>query len=176
MLDVTLLPLRNTHARLRQLRHDDAGPFAAGTADPAVQRYGHLPETSYTPTSVKAMIDDEVCRGLERGDLAVLAIARADTDEFAGSLVIFDVSEAQGEVGFWVHPNHRGIGISSAALDLTARFAHRTGLRRLMARTVTDNTVSQRVLIQAGFVETGRAVGTAPSGHELTLIHYELPI
>lgn len=119
------------------------------------------------------MIDGDVRAGLERGDLAVLAIADAETDEFAGSLVIFDVSEDQGEVGFWVHPDHRGGGIGSAALGLAAQYAHRTGLARLTARTATDNTASQRVLARAGFVETGRAVGTAPSGHELTLIHYQ---
>lgn len=173
MLDAALLPLRDGHACLRQLRHDDAVAYAAGTADPAVQRYGHLPEPFYTPTSVKAMIDGDVRAGLERGDLAVLAIADAETDEFAGSLVIFDVSEDQGEVGFWVHPEHRGGGIGSAALGLAAQYAHRTGLARLTARTATDNTASQRVLARAGFVETGRAVGTAPSGHELTLIHYQ---
>ncbi|MDN5724090.1 MAG: GNAT family N-acetyltransferase [Corynebacterium sp.] len=173
MIDAALLPLRNTHACLRQLRHDDAVAYAAGTADPAVQEYGHLPEPSYTPTSVKTMIDGDVRAGLERGDLAVLAIAEAETDQFAGSLVIFDVSEEQGEVGFWVHPDHRGDGIGYAALDLAAQFAHRSGLARLTARTVTNNTASQRVLARAGFVETGRAVGTAPSGHDLALIHYE---
>src|SRR5699024_11749054 len=98
MIDAALLPLRNTHACLRQLRHDDAVAYAAGTSDPAVQRYGHLPEPSYTPASVKAMIDGEVRAGLERGDLAVLAIAEAETVEFAGSLVIFDVSDAQWEI------------------------------------------------------------------------------
>ncbi|MGK4188078.1 GNAT family N-acetyltransferase [Rothia koreensis] len=173
MLDVALLPLRNGHARLRQLRRDDAVAYAVGTADPAVQKYGHLPEPYYTPTSVKAMIDGDVRAGLERGDLAVLAIAEAERDEFAGSLVIFDVSDDQGEIGFWVHPDHRGGGIGAAALDLATQFAHRTGLARLTARTATDNIASQRVLTLAGFAEVGRAVGTAPSGHDLTLIEYE---
>ena len=172
MLDVASLPLRNGHARLRQLRHDDAVAYAAGTADPAIQRYGHLPEPSYTPASVRAMIDGDVRAGLERGDLAVLAIAEAETDEFAGSLVIFDVFEGQGEVGFWVHPEHRGGGIGSAALDLAAQLAHRTGLARLTARTASDNTASQRVLTRAGFAETGRrrgdrTIGPRPHPHPL---------
>jgi len=173
MIDAALLPLRDARACLRRLRHDDAEAYAAGTADPAVQEHGHLPEPSYTPASVRAMIDGEVRAGLDRGDLAVLAIADAETDELAGSLVIFDVSEEQGEVGFWVHPGHRGGGIAGAALDLAVQLAHRSGLARLTARTASDNTASQRVLARAGFVETGRAVGTAPSGDELTLVHYE---
>ena len=173
MLDAAFLPLRNDHVRLRQLHHGDAAAYAAGTDDPAVQRYGHLPEPTYTPTSVKTLIDGEVRAGLERGDLAVLAIAKAETDEFAGSLVIFDVSGDQAEVGFWVHPDHRGGGVGAAALDLAAQFTHRSGLKRLTARTATDNVGSQLVLTRAGFVETGREVGTAPSGHDLALIQYE---
>lgn len=176
MLDATHLPLRNGRVRLRRLRHDDAAAFAAGTEDRAVQRYGHLPEPSYTPASVQAMIDGDVRAGLERGDLAVLAIAQAETDDFAGSLVIFNVSECQAEVGFWVHPANRGGGVGSAALDLAAQFAYRNGLSRLTARTATNNAPSQRVLTLADFVETERMVGTAPSGQDLALIHYERTI
>ena len=122
------------------------------------------------------MIDGDVRAGLERGDLAVLAIARAETDDFAGSLVIFNVSECQAEVGFWVHPAHRGGGVGSAALNLAVQFAHRNGLSRLTARTAISNAPSQRVLTLADFAETGRMVGTAPSGQDLALIHYERTI
>ncbi|MFD4369888.1 GNAT family N-acetyltransferase [Rhodococcus sp. NPDC058521] len=173
MLDATFLPLSNERARLRPLRYDDAEAYAAGTEDSDVQRFGHLPDSEYTPTSVRAMIDGDVRAGLERGDLAVLAIADVKTDDFAGSLVIFDVTEDRAEVGFWVHPAHRGKGIAYAALDLAAHFARRTGLARLTARTATDNAASQRILAGADFVETGRAVGSAPSGDDLTLVHYE---
>ncbi|MGO3320212.1 MAG: GNAT family N-acetyltransferase [Microbacterium gubbeenense] len=113
--------MRTEHGRLRQRPHGEAAAYAAGTDDPAVQRYGHLPEPTYTPTSVKTLIDGEVRAGLERGDLAVLAIAKAETNEFVGSLVIFDVSGDQAEVGFWVHPDHRGGGVGTAALDLAAQ-------------------------------------------------------
>lgn len=173
MLDADLLPLDGDRARLRPLRHDDAPAFAEGTSDPAVQAYAHLPEPSYTPATVRAMIDGAADPGLQRGDLAVLAIAQPETDAFAGSLVVFDVSDDAAEVGFWVHPDHRGAGVAAAALDLAAGFARASGLERLTARTVADNTASQRVLSRAGFVETGRAEGTAPSGREVDLRHHE---
>nr|WP_328825511.1 GNAT family N-acetyltransferase [Tomitella gaofuii] len=118
-------------------------------------------------------LDGDIRVGFDRGDLAVLAIARPDTDEFAGSLVLFDISGDRGEVGFRVHPDHRGGGTGSAALDLSTQFARRSGLARLTARTATDNAASRRVLTRAGFAETGRVMGTAPSGHALALIHYE---
>ncbi|WP_193106496.1 GNAT family N-acetyltransferase [Brachybacterium sp. FME24] len=172
MLDASILPLENTRARLRPLHPDDAMAFAQGTDDPAVRQFGHLPQPEYTPASVRAMIEQDASPGLERGDLAVLAMARARTDMFAGSLVIFGVSAESAEVGFWLHPAHRGSGITSAALDLAAELSRRSGLRELTARTLPENVASQRVLDEAGFTLQGRDTGTAPSGHRAELLHY----
>ena len=172
MLDATLLPLRNERAVLRPLDGDDATAFARGTEDPLVRRYAHLPAPSYTPTSTAAMIRGEAREGLQRGDLAVLAIAEPSAGQFAGSLVIFDVTVDTGEIGFWIHPNHRGAGLAAAALDLGGQFAHRCGLRELTARTAVENIASQHILSTAGFVETARAPGAAPSGEVIDLVHY----
>lgn len=135
-------------------------------------RYGHLPEPEYTPESVREMIPRDIDPGLARGDLAVLAIADAASDIFAGSLVLFDVTDYGAEVGFWVHPAYRGKGITTAALRLAVRFASGCGLRELTARTLPENTASQRVLENAGFVSTGSEVETAPSGQQVELLHY----
>lgn len=171
MLDVALLPLDNDLVRLRLLRPDDAAAYAQGTADREVRTLAHLPGQTYTPQSVRDMIQGDVRAGLERGDLAVLAIADAATDDFAGSLVLFDVTDDAAEVGFWLHPKARGAGRARAALDLAARFAAPSGLRLLRARTVVDNAVSRRVLATVGFVETGARCGVTPSGDEVELVH-----
>ena len=174
MLDASLLPLDADRARLRALRQGDAEAFAEGSKDPQVRGYGHLPEPDYTPASVVLMIDTQAEPGLRRGDLAVLAIADPyPGDGFAGSLVLFDVTDQDAEVGFWLHPKCRGGGMAAAALDLAAEFARGSGLVRLRARTSSENVASQRVLAGAGFTETARDVGTAPSGKELPLIHYQ---
>ncbi|NLT26309.1 MAG: GNAT family N-acetyltransferase, partial [Microbacteriaceae bacterium] len=157
----------------RRLAHGDAAAYAAGTEDPAVRAYAHLPAPRYTTGSVIEMIDGAVRLGLERGDLAVLALADPATDEFAGSLVLFDATDSRAEVGFWVHPDSRGRGLSGAGLELAARFARLSGLDRLTARTVVDNAGSRRVLETAGFAPTQRARGTTPSGAEAELLHYE---
>jgi len=172
MLDAALLPLHNARVRLRALAPDDAVAFADGSDDPAVQRYGHLPEPAYTPDSVRAMIERDVRPGMARGDLAVLAIADATTDAFAGSLVIFDVSEKRAEVGFWVHPHSRGCGVSTAALELAVGFALDSGLQELTARTLPENVSSQRVLENARFTFRGHNVGTTPSGQRTDLWEY----
>lgn len=172
MIDASLLPLHDGQVRLRTLRSADAVAFAEGTGDPEVRHYAHLPEPHYTPASVRAMVDGPAHEGLARGDLAVLAIADATTDRFMGSVVIFGVTPAGAEVGFWLHPEYRGHGRTGAALGLAAELAQRSGLSHLTARTAPDNQPAQRVLAQAGFTATGRGHSVAPSGQSMDSLHY----
>ena len=172
MLNSSLLPLSDGKTRLRRLRPGDATAYAAGTKDPAVRRYGHLPESDYTPESVREIIAREVDPGLTRGDLAVLAIAEAASDAFMGSLVLFGVDDRRAEVGFWVHPEHRGKGITAEALDLATRFASESGMCELTARTSPENIASQRVLESAGYIGAAPTVEIAPSGQRVDLLHY----
>ena len=172
MLDVTTLPITFENTRLRPLSELDSSAYAAGTKDEAVRRFGHLPESDYTPESVRRMIRDEVAEGLSSGTLAVLALADAETDRFVGSLVLFDVSSQAAEVGFWIHPDARGEGHARRGLELASRFARNSGLRTLTARTLLENKASQRCLTNAGFHEVERAVGTTPAGQREELFHY----
>lgn len=172
MLNGSHLPLQDGRTRLRALSVADAMAYADGTTDPLVRANAHLPEPEYTPESVAAMAESVVPEGLRRGDLAVLTIADASTDQFAGSLVLFDVSEEAAEVGFWLHPAARGSGRVASALQLAAQFAAASGLRALTARTVPANTAAQAVLSRATFVETRRAWGTTPSGQQVEMVHY----
>ena len=176
MLDSALLPLADDRTVLRPLCDADAAAYAAGTEDPEVRRFAHLPKPSYTPELVREIVANVVPSALERGDLALLAIAEAVRDGFAGSLVIFDVSKAGAEVGFWLHPQHRGEGHAGRALTHAAKFARGSGLRELRARTELGNASSQRVLERAGFSETGRSAGAAPSGRAIEAIHYALAL
>ena len=172
MLDATTLPITLENTRLRPLSELDADAYAAGTKDEAVRRFGHLPESDYTPESVRRMIRDEVAEGLSSGTLAVLALVDAETDRFVGSLVLFDVSSEAAEVGFWIHPDARGAGHARRGLELASRFARNSGLRTLTARTLPENKASQRCLTNAGFREVERAVGTTPAGQCEELFHY----
>ena len=172
MLDATTLPITFENTRLRPLSELDADAYAAGTKDEAVRRFGHLPESDYTPESVRRMIRDEVPEGLSSGTLAVLALADVETDRFVGSLVLFDLSSEAAEVGFWIHPDARGAGHARRGLELASRFARNSGLRTLTARTLLENKASQRCLTNAGFHEVERAVGTTPAGQREELFHY----
>lgn len=176
MLDRSLLPLDDGRVRLRAMRPEDATAYASGSADAAVRRFGHLPRPEYTPGSVRTMIEQDVEPGLTRGDLAVLTIAAAESDAFAGSLVVFDVSGDTAEVGFWLHPDSRGSGYAAAALGLAANFARASGLTLLTARTVPDNEGSRRALTAAGFTHTASMIEEAPSGQPVELLRFELAL
>jgi ribosomal-protein-alanine N-acetyltransferase len=150
----------------------DARAYVEGTVDASVRRYAHLPEPEYTEASVAALITGALGEGLERGDLAVLTIGDPSTGRFAGSLVLFDVTDESVEVGFWVHPKHRGEGLAGAALSLAVTLVRRSGLTRLTARTMPENLASQRVLEQAEFSRGTEVVDVAPSGEAVALLLY----
>lgn len=172
-----LLPVEGEHVHLRALAEKDADAYALGTKDPAVREFGHLPEPDYTPELVRELAGTVVVDGLRKGELAVLTIADRATDAFHGSLVIFDVTEHDAEVGFWLAPQARGRGLAREALALAARLAAQAGWSSLRAVTSLANTASARTLAGAGFTPVGDpGPMRAPSGAELTAQRYELRI
>ena len=172
MLQSAALPISSGNTRLRRMTISDAEAYAAGTTDATVRRFGHLPQPDYTPQTVRNLIREVVDPGLTDGTLAVLTLADAESDEFVGSFVMFDVTTESAEVGFWLAPDKRGEGHASRGLDLAASFAQESGLHSLTARTVTANDASQHCLINAGFIETTRETGTTPAGVREELVHY----
>ncbi|MDP9850090.1 GNAT family N-acetyltransferase [Streptosporangium lutulentum] len=71
------------------------------------------------------------------------------------------------EVGYGVHPLHRGRGYAPEAVrGLAARVFATTTLHRIELRANLDNTASLRVAEKAGFVREGvlRAAGTNADG------------
>lgn len=168
-----MLPRSSRCVTLRPLEHRDATAYAAGAADPDVRRLAYLPEPEYTPGRVRELIDTTVEEGLSSGTLAVLALADAATDDFLGSMVIFDVTVDSAEVGFWVAPAGRGRGVAAAGLRLACDLARARGMTHLRARTDVDNAASRTVLERAGFRPVGApAPGTTPSGAVATMQEY----
>ncbi|MGE2723306.1 GNAT family N-acetyltransferase [Mycolicibacterium pulveris] len=171
------LPRTQGDVTVRRLRHDDADAFAAGTLDPAVRRYGHLPLPEYSPRIVREQIDGVIADGLADGSLGVLAIADGASDEFLGSIVLFDIRETHAEVGFWLRPQARGRGAAQQALVAVAGIAGASGLTQLTARTVPENTGSRRVLEGAGFVQTGEPQQqVTPSGATAAVLTFSRPL
>lgn len=161
----SLLPMTTSDVRVRQLMPRDAEAYAHGSGDTAVRRFAHLPEPHYTPELVREQIDSVITPGLSAGALAVLAIADVDSDEFLGSVVLFDIGARSAEVGFWLAPSARGRGVAGNAVACAARLGSALGLDELVARTVSTNVASGAVLTRAGFTARGTPEeDTTPSG------------
>lgn len=171
MIDSELLPISDGLRTLRALAPEDAVRYAEGTRDPLVKRFGHLPEPEYTPESVDRLARTVAASGLARGDLAILSIVD-NADAFLGSLVLFDVTATEAEVGFWLHPDSRGGGHASGGLDLAARLAAGSHLDVLTARTVPGNVASQRGLERSGFQFVEQVEELTPTDEKTTLLRY----
>lgn len=175
MLDA--LPCTEGRVRVRALEHGDAAAYARGSRDEPVKRYGHLPLSEYTEGIVREQIDGVFADGLADGSLAVLAIADARSDDFLGSIVLFNMRGDRAEVGFWLAPWGRGRGAAREALSAAARLAAHMGLNFLDARTTPGNEASRRTLLSAGYHQVGEPqTVTAPSGAVVTALTFERPV
>lgn len=174
---LAVLPVSDGAVTIRAMAARDAGAYAAGTEDALVKRFAHLPLDSYTPQIVRAMIDGVVADGLRDGTLAVLAISDEKSNQFLGSLVFFDITLNDAEIGYWVAPKHRGHGVAGRTLTLAVDVARALGLRRLRAKTVEENPASQQVLIKAGFEQLGGASPEVlPSGENRMSVGYRFDL
>lgn len=171
------LPCTEGTIRVRALGPGDAAAFVRGSADESVKRHGHLPLPEYTEDIVRDQIDGDIADGLADGSLAVLAIADARSDDFLGSVVLFNVRADRAEVGFWLAPWGRGRGAAREALLAAARLAAHAGLNFLDARTAPDNEASRRTLLSAGYHQVGDPqTVTDPSGAAFTALTFERPV
>ena len=172
-----VLPVSDGIVTIRTMVARDAEAYAAGTENALVKRFAHLPLDCYTPQIVRALIDGVVADGLRDGTLAVLTISHAKSNQFLGSLVFFDVTSDDAEIGYWVAPKHRSHGVAGRALTLAVDVARALGLRRLLAKTVEENPASQQVLIKAGFEQLGGASPEVlPSGQTRMSTTYRLDL
>jgi ribosomal-protein-alanine N-acetyltransferase len=171
------LPVTEGRVRVRALQYGDAAAFARGSGDESVKRHGHLPFPDYTEDIVREQIDGAIAKGLADGSLAVLAIADALSDDFLGSIVLFNVREDRAEVGFWLAPWGRGRGAAGEALSVAGRLAAHLGLDLLDARTTPENEASRRTLLSAGYHQVGEPqTVTAPSGAVVTALTFECSV
>ena len=173
----SVLPVSDGVITVRPMEHRDAEAYAIGTEDRDVKQHAHLPLDRYTADIVRDMVDGVLAEGLRDGTLAVLTIADAKSNAFAGSLVLFDLTPSDAEVGYWVAPEHRGRGIAGRAVALAGRIGRELGFSQLRARTALENPPSERVLLAAGFARAGEPdIDTAPSGKSVTTVPYRIDL
>ena len=142
--------------RLRPWAAGDVGCIERASADPEIPRGTTVPAL-YTVPEGLAFIRRQHAR-LTSGQGISLAIAREDTDEAVG-LVIVQIRPQPGVagVGYWVVPDERRRGFAGRAVSLAASWALGPGgFARVEAWVDPANTASRRTLERCGFELEGR--------------------
>ncbi|SFS52861.1 GNAT family N-acetyltransferase [Saccharopolyspora flava] len=129
--------------RLRRWRSGDVGQVFRACQDPEIQRWTTVP-VPYTEADAEGFV-----AGV--GDQPVFAVTERG-DDVLGSFGLV-VEGEHGEVGCWVAPWARRIGVGEAAGRGLARWAlGEAGLRRLEWIADVGNGASLRLAARIGFV------------------------
>lgn len=157
--------------RLRPWRDDDAERIAEAANDPLLRL--RLPSSPLprVVADVPAYLDR--VRLMAATDLRLAwCVADRDTDRALGNVALFEFDGDTAQVGYWAHPEARGRGAMSTAVDLAATWSMcgvglgGLGLRRLYLLTAVDNVESRRLAERSGFTHVGteRASAETASG------------
>src|SRR5690606_8045347 len=125
--------------------------IAAGVQDTALP-----PGAPEDPAEVDRWLADGI-HELPRSGQGI-HLAMATPDGIVGSISVYNADPQTGtaEVGYGVHPEHRGRGYATEALRGLAGHLLGTGvLNKIRLRARPDNIASLRVAEKAGFVKEG---------------------
>lgn len=158
---------------LRPLRDDDAPRVVEACRDAETQRwFGWLP-TAYDADVSRSWI----APSLGGDDVVRFAIADPASDLLLGQISIFNIEPgADGEIGYWLHPDARGRGLMTEAVRLAVGYAFETlGLPKIKAAAAVDNAASRRVLERVGMSYWGtERLGTRVRDGRADLAWYDL--
>lgn len=150
------------HVVLREYRAGDVPRIVEACADERTSYWLSQMPVPYTEQHAREWLE-EIRELRATGTGSAWAVADPDDDRMLGVVTVFDVRpEGSAEVGYWLHPDARGQGLATEATRLLVRHCFvdeadgGLGLRRLQAAVADGNRASARVLLDAGFVETGR--------------------
>jgi len=149
---------------LRMHRPDDASRvLEACTDERTVHWLGQLPQP-YTRETAEEFLRNRP-EGMARGTDLHWAIADPGSDALLGVVSLMHIGNGRNdhmaEVGYWAHPDARGRGVMTEAVQLATRHAFvdtddgGLGLHRLTGFSAVDNTASRHVLEAAGFTQFG---------------------
>jgi RimJ/RimL family protein N-acetyltransferase len=152
MLHLTY-PLLTERLVLRPFRDDDLDAFHAIQSRPDVVRYLYWEPKSRD--EVREMLGRRMLQTAidNEGDGLHLAADLRTTGELIGHFSLYYASQEhrQGEIGFVLHPEHRGHGYATEGSRLMLRFGFEDlGLHRIIGRCDARNTPSARVMERLG--------------------------
>jgi len=143
--------------RLRPWRESDVPRIVEACADERTRYWlGRMPDP-YTDADARAWLEHQrECRATGQA-LHWAVVDVSDEGRALASISAFDlVPEVEAEIGYWAHPDARGRGVMSRAMEMVVDFAFTgLGVRRVTAGAAVGNTASRHVIEQSGLREWG---------------------
>ena len=147
------MELKGEGVVLRAWRMEDAPAVAEACQDPEIARWLAFVPQPYKPADARRYIQDCIEASDDRRPFA---ITDAKTGVLIGSIDMRITRLGAGHIGYWMTPEARGRGRTTAALRALSRWAiEELGLGRVELATDLDNIASQRVAEKAGFQREG---------------------
>jgi RimJ/RimL family protein N-acetyltransferase len=171
--------------RLRPFRATDAERTVEACGDERTQHWLAGLPSPYLPADAAGFIESRL-ELAANGEGVSWVVADPKTDDLLANVSIFDlrsrVDPTSGEVGYWSHPDARGRGVMTAAVDRVIRHAFLPisdgglGRRRLTLFAAEGNTASAHVAAANGFTLAGsqRAADPRRDGSYDNLLAFDL--
>jgi RimJ/RimL family protein N-acetyltransferase len=175
-------PLETDRTQLRPFTQDDFEALLSYQSRPDVTRFLYWEARS--SQEVQAALEKKIaCRAIRsEGDVLALAVERSDTARVIGDVILQLTSEEHrtAELGYVIHPAHRGNGYATEACrPLLGLAFDDLGLHRVVAGLDARNVASARVLEKLGmrreahFVENESVKGEWQSAIEYAILDRE---
>jgi RimJ/RimL family protein N-acetyltransferase len=159
--------ITNGAVRLRMPVQDDVDGLMPAFADPALREAGNLPD--FGRAEMLASLPHLPAIAASGRLMPMIATdARTGVAIGGGTLHHLDAERAIVEIGYWVLPPARRMGVATRIARLLARHAFALGVERVAAYVNVGNVASERVLERAGFTREGVVRSLpVPSGRRL---------
>ena len=142
-------PLRSGDLVLRPWRRADAPALVAAWADPEIQRWTGVPDARDLAAAEHWIAGADARR--ERWVSLDLVVERDAGVAGEVGLSSFDRDAGTVDIGWWIAPAHRGVGVASIAARLVVGWAGEDlGFASAIARCDADNPASVAVARRAG--------------------------
>lgn len=162
--------LEGEKARLRPFEERDIPRMVEACSDPTTRLWIPTIPAPYTEADARTYLALTAWHAAT-SSMAAWCVADPDTDELMGNIAVLRMKErtAEGEIGYWAHPEARGHGLMTEAARLVVRHAltpvQRGGIgrRRLELLAAAGNGPSNAIARRVGFTH----IGTQRSAEQL---------
>jgi RimJ/RimL family protein N-acetyltransferase len=137
----------------------DTVAIAQACQDPEIARWTTIPQP-YRPQDAHAFVDALVGPGWASDREYTWAIRRQGSTWLDG---VISWRTAARDLGFWLAPSARGLGLMHDAVELVVAFAFAQGAPDVYWECYEGNTASAAVARRAGFAYTGSGDALIPN-------------